>query len=84
MLLQELLKNKELKLSGKEMELTFLDISQLKLLTSPSKIISKDSLVEIKIEMDIGSGSQEISPQEVLQVQSHCSSSILLIMQELD
>ena len=84
MLLQELLKNKELKLSGKEMELTFLDISQLKLLTLPSKIISKDSLVEIKIEMDIGSGSQEILPQEVLQVQSHCSSSILLIMQELD
>jgi len=55
--LQELSKNKELKLSGKEMEPTFLDISQPKLSTLLSKIISRDFSVEIKIEMDIGSGS---------------------------
>jgi hypothetical protein len=50
-------KNKELKLSGKEMEQTFLDISQLKHLTLLSRITSKDFSEKARIKTDIGFGS---------------------------
>jgi len=67
--LEELPNKKVSKLYGKEMEQMSYDISQLKLSTSHLKIISKDYLVKIKKEMDIGYGSQEILLLEELQVQ---------------
>jgi len=67
--LEELPNKKVSKLYGKETEQMSYDISQPKLSTSHLKIISKDYLVKIKKEMDIGYGSQEILLLEELQVQ---------------
>ena len=82
--LLELSNKKESKLFGKEMELTFLDISPLKLLTSLSKTISKDFSTRIKTEMDILPGSVAIWLLEVLLDLFLLCSFILLIMQEQD
>ena len=69
---------------GKETELTSFVTSPPKPSTSPSRITSKDSSEEIKIETDILFGSQETLPQEVLQAQSHSCSSTPWTMPEPD
>ena len=75
---------KELRLSGKEMELTSSDISPLKHSTSLLRTTLRDCSAKANKKMDISYGSSVTLLQEVLLDQSHSCSSIPSTMPEPD